>query len=88
MELLEGRTLRELLARESPLDFARAVSIILQTCDAVGAAHDAGLIHRDLKPANIFIEQRSNSPADSKGPGFWRREVSPSKSRTTMTIKR
>ena len=63
MELLEGRTLRELLARESPLDFARAVSIMLQTCDAVGAAHDAGLIHRDLKPANIFIEQRSNSPA-------------------------
>jgi serine/threonine protein kinase len=63
MELLEGRTLRELLARESPLDSARAVSIMLQASAAVGAAHDAGLIHRDLKPANIFIEQRPNSPA-------------------------
>jgi len=63
MELLEGRTLRDLLAHEAPLDPARAVSLILQTSAAVGAAHDAGLIHRDLKPANIFIEQRPNLPA-------------------------
>ena len=63
MELLEGRTLRDLLAHEGPLDPARAVSIMLQVCAAVGAAHDAGLIHRDLKPANIFIEQRPNLPA-------------------------
>ncbi len=63
MELLEGQTLRELLAREAPLDPARVVSFMLQTCAAVGAAHDAGLIHRDLKPANIFIEQRPNLAA-------------------------
>ncbi len=63
MELLEGLTLRDLLAREAPLDPARAVSFILQACAAVGAAHDAGLIHRDLKPANIFIEQRPNLAA-------------------------
>ncbi len=63
MELLEGRTLRDLIAHEAPLDPARAVSLMLQTCSAVGAAHDAGLIHRDLKPANIFIEQRPNFPA-------------------------
>src|SRR5882672_11867454 len=60
MELLEGQTLRDLLAREAPLDPARAVSFMMQTCSAVGAAHEAGLIHRDLKPANIFIEQRPN----------------------------
>lgn len=66
MELLEGRTLRDLLAREAPLDVARVVSIMLQTCAAVSAAHDVGLIHRDLKPANIFIEQRSNTPATVK----------------------
>jgi eukaryotic-like serine/threonine-protein kinase len=63
MELLEGRTLRDLLAREAPLDVARAVSIMLQTCAAVSVAHDVGLIHRDLKPANIFIEQRANTPS-------------------------
>jgi serine/threonine protein kinase len=66
MELLEGRTLRDLLAREAPLDPARAVSLMLQACSAVGAAHDANLIHRDLKPANIFIEQRPNMPAVAK----------------------
>jgi len=63
MELLEGRTLRDLLAHDAPLDPARAVSLMLQACAAVAGAHDAGLIHRDLKPANIFIEQRPNFPA-------------------------
>jgi serine/threonine protein kinase len=63
MELLEGQTLRDLLAREAPLDPARAVSFMLQACAAVAAAHQAGLIHRDLKPANIFIEQRPNLAA-------------------------
>ena len=63
MELLEGQTLRDLLAREAPLDPARAVSIMLQAGAAVGSAHEAGLIHRDLKPANIFIEQRPSLPS-------------------------
>src|ERR687884_968769 len=62
MELLEGRTLRDVLAREAPLDTARAVSMMLQVAAAVGAAHDAGVIHRDLKPANIFIVQRKDAP--------------------------
>jgi serine/threonine-protein kinase len=63
MELLEGRTLRDLLAHEAPLDPARAVAIILQASAAVGAAHDGGLIHRDLKPANIFVVHRADIPA-------------------------
>jgi serine/threonine-protein kinase len=63
MELLEGRTLRDVLAKEAPLDPARAVSLMLQVSAAVGAAHEAGIIHRDLKPANIFIVQRAEVPA-------------------------
>ena len=66
MELLEGRTLREVLAKEAPLDKARAVALMLQTAAAVAAAHDAGIIHRDLKPANIFIVQHSEVPATVK----------------------
>jgi serine/threonine protein kinase len=62
MELLEGHTLRDVLARESPLDTARSVSMMLQVSAAVGAAHEAGIIHRDLKPANIFIVQRKDAP--------------------------
>src|SRR5882762_1818256 len=63
MELLEGRTLRDLLSKEAPLDVARSVSIMMQVASAVAAAHEAGIIHRDLKPANIFIVQRADVPA-------------------------
>ncbi len=63
MELLEGRTLRDVLAKEAPLDTARAVALMLQTSAAVAAAHEAGIIHRDLKPANIFIVHNSELPS-------------------------
>lgn len=63
MELLEGRTLREILAKEAPLDTARSVALMLQAAAAVAAAHEAGVIHRDLKPANIFVVQNAEVPA-------------------------
>lgn len=66
MELLEGPTLREILAKEAPIETARAISIMLQASDAVAAAHEAGIIHRDLKPANIIITQRPDVPASVK----------------------
>ena len=62
MELLEGRSLRDVLAREAPLDTARSVSLMLQIAAAVAAAHEEGVIHRDLKPGNIFVVQRSHAP--------------------------
>lgn len=55
MELLEGETLAELIAREAPLTLERAATILLQVVSAVGAAHERGIVHRDLKPTNIFI---------------------------------
>ncbi|HEV8368281.1 MAG TPA: protein kinase [Pyrinomonadaceae bacterium] len=63
MELLEGRTLREILAKEAPLETARAVSMMLQASAAVAAAHEAGVIHRDLKPANILVTQSADLPS-------------------------
>ncbi|HEY2963973.1 MAG TPA: serine/threonine-protein kinase [Pyrinomonadaceae bacterium] len=63
MELLEGRTLREILVKEAPLETARATSIMLQASAAVAAAHEAGIIHRDLKPSNILVTQSANAPA-------------------------
>src|SRR5215208_1036393 len=63
MELLEGRTLREILSREAPIETARAISIMLQASDAVAAAHEAGIIHRDLKPSNILVTQSADQPA-------------------------
>jgi len=63
MELLEGRTLREIVSREAPLETARATSIMLQASGAVAAAHEAGIIHRDLKPSNILVTQSADQPA-------------------------
>jgi hypothetical protein len=55
MELLDGVTLREELARGGRLPPARASSILRGVCAAVEAAHNRQLIHRDLKPENIFL---------------------------------
>jgi serine/threonine protein kinase len=54
MELLEGRTLRELLEERGRLPIREALSILSQVAQGVSAAHDVNVIHRDLKPENIF----------------------------------
>ncbi|MGZ6163912.1 MAG: protein kinase domain-containing protein [Myxococcaceae bacterium] len=57
MEMLEGKSLTELLAADRP-SVARAVGIVRQVCDALQAAHDVGVIHRDVKPDNLFVLER------------------------------
>jgi len=55
MELVEGRTLRELLRERGRLTPAEAVSIMEPVLSALAAAHRAGLAHRDIKPENILL---------------------------------
>ena len=65
MELLEGRTLGDLIstaATESqkhsqglPLSTEALLDIAIQTAAGMGVAHNKGIIHRDIKPANIFV---------------------------------
>lgn len=61
MEYVEGETLHRLLRREGTLSITRAVRILRQIADGVGAAHERGILHRDLKPANIFIMSRGRN---------------------------
>jgi len=55
MELVAGRTLRQVLDQVGPLPAHEAVTIAVAVCEALEAAHAAGLVHRDIKPANIVL---------------------------------
>lgn len=58
MELLEGRSLADLLKEEVRLPYGRVAEIGAAMLDALREAHAAGIVHRDLKPANVLITDR------------------------------
>jgi serine/threonine protein kinase len=64
MEWLDGRLLREVLAKEGPFSIQRAVSIATEILGALEYMHGSGVVHRDLKPENIMIEARHQSEGD------------------------
>ena len=55
MELIKGRSLRELLAPGKPLVSRRNLEMAAQAVEGLAKAHAAGIVHRDLKPENIMI---------------------------------
>jgi len=55
MELLDGETLTERLARRGRLEVGEALRIARQCAGSLAAAHARGIVHRDLKPDNIYL---------------------------------
>jgi serine/threonine-protein kinase len=63
MEHLQGHDLAAALAQSGRFPLPLAVECMMQSCEALAAAHALGIIHRDLKPANLFlVETEDGSP--------------------------
>jgi serine/threonine-protein kinase len=58
MEVIEGRSLKELIMTRGPLPIAQALSYTHEILEALRFAHRHGIIHRDIKPHNILIGER------------------------------
>jgi serine/threonine-protein kinase len=56
MEFLDGRSLKQIIREEGPLDPQRAVDIAIQILKALRFAHKRGVIHRDIKPHNVIVD--------------------------------
>src|SRR6202162_4412909 len=57
MELVEGRTLRELVATGEPLPTKKLLDYAVQIAEGLAKAHAAGIVHRDLKPENLMVSK-------------------------------
>jgi len=58
MELIDGVTLRKVIAREAPLSPTRALAIAAQIAASLADAHAHAVVHRDLKPDNVMLQTR------------------------------
>ncbi len=56
MELVDGRTLKQLVQERGPLDPGTAVNLTEQVLRALGYAHRRGIVHRDIKPQNVIVD--------------------------------
>ena len=57
MEYVVGQNLKDRLKSEGPLEVKVAVAYLIELCEAIGAAHQEGVLHRDLKPENVIQDE-------------------------------
>jgi eukaryotic-like serine/threonine-protein kinase len=61
MEYVPGGTLKERISNGGPLEAAAAATLGAQVAEALGAAHDRGMVHRDIKPQNVLLTARGDA---------------------------
>jgi serine/threonine protein kinase len=60
MEYIDGRTVRDIVESGITFTYPEARKLLASVADALGVAHDRGIIHRDVRPGNVFVENRSS----------------------------
>src|SRR4051812_25471456 len=61
MELVDGRTLKDLVRERGPLPPGVAVDLTIQVLRALGYAHRRGIVHRDVKPQNVILDDEGQA---------------------------
>jgi eukaryotic-like serine/threonine-protein kinase len=61
MEYVPGGTLKEKIVAEGPLGAREATVLGAQVAEALGAAHERGMVHRDIKPQNVLLTARGDA---------------------------
>lgn len=86
MELVEGPTLAEHLARSGPLPEAELIELLSGIAAGLAFAHEGGVIHRDLKPANILLTSAEGGTPKIADFGMARAASFASADRRAMTV--
>ncbi|HEY5293705.1 MAG TPA: protein kinase [Burkholderiales bacterium] len=70
MELLEGRSLQQILAESPRLPFQTVADLVAQIADALDRAQQLGIVHRDVKPANIVVSASGHAKLTDFGVAY------------------
>ncbi len=67
MEYMPGRTLKQVILQDSPIDPVRAIDLTVQVLKAARFAHRRGIVHRDLKPHNVIVDDEDRAKVTDFG---------------------
>jgi serine/threonine protein kinase len=70
MELLEGRSLQQILSESARLPFQTVADLVAQIADALDRAQQLGIVHRDVKPANIVVSASGHAKLTDFGVAY------------------
>jgi len=70
MELLEGRSLQQILTESARLPFQTIADLVAQIADALDRAQQLGIVHRDVKPANIVVSASGHAKLTDFGVAY------------------